>query len=253
MKNCIKCKIDITNRGNRFKYCEECSVQSKKESYKKYLNKDEVKILKHKYRKEYYKENKEKLKPIRKKWREDNSEKQEVYNRERYQLFDKERLSNYYKENKEDINQRRAEYRKSDEYKKWKREYNMKNAHKQRYRDSLRSVIKRLNRDKIDYTNNLLGYSDEDFKIHIENQFTEKMSWTDRKSFEIDHIIPIIAFIDNAPLSIVGSLENLKPMDPGSNVKKYTSIDYDYIQLYEKYIEFLKDEYRIKVLEYISK
>jgi hypothetical protein len=253
MKNCLKCNEDITKRGARFKYCKECSEISKKESYKKYLSSEDVKISKNKYSKEYYKENKDKLKPVRKKWRETNSQKEKNYNKDRYQSFDKERLSNYYTENKEEINRKKLEYRKTEEYKKWISEYRIKNAHKQRYRDSLKSVIRRLNRDKNDYTNNLLGYSDLEFKLHIESQFTEKMSWSERKSFEIDHIIPIVAFIENTPLSIVSSLENLRPMDPEDNIKKYTSLDYNYIELYEKYIEFLTDDYKSKVLDYISK
>jgi hypothetical protein len=253
MKNCIKCDIDISNRGAKFKYCKDCSEISKKESYKKYQNKDDVKISKLEYTKDYYEINKERLKPVRKKWRDNNIENQKKYNTKRYENVDKERLSIYYIENKEEINRKKSEYRKTDEYKKWINDYRIKNAHKQRYRDSLKSVIRRLNRDKNDYTNNLLGYSDMDFKIHIESQFNDKMSWIDRKSFEIDHIIPISAFIDNTPLSIVSSLENLKPIEPEDNIRKYTSIDYNYIYLYEKYIDFIKDEYKIKILDYISK
>lgn len=250
---CVNCKKEILNRGRKAKLCLECLELSKKKSYKKYSEKDSIKSKKIEYSKEYYDINKERLKPIRKKWREDNSEKEKEYNNNRYQSVDKERLSNYYTENKEEINRKKSEYRNTDEYKKWINDYRIKNAHKQRYRDSLKSVIRRLNRDKNDYTNNLLGYSDMDFKIHIENQFVDNMSWNNRKSFEIDHIIPIIAFRDNTPLNIVSSLENLKPMDPYDNIRKYTSIDYNYIYLYEKYIEFLNDEYRNKVLDYISK
>lgn len=240
MKNCKKCEIDISERPKNSKYCKECAYENKKSNMKEISSK-------------HYFENKERLKPIRKKWRDDNKNKEKEYNKQRYATKDKERLSNYYNENKDEINKRRKEYRKTDEYKKWINEYRIRNAHKQRYRDSLKSVIRRLNRDKNDYTNNLLGYSDMDFKIHIENQFTDKMSWADRKPFEIDHIIPISAFIDNTSLSIVSSLENLKPIDPEDNIRKYTSIDYNYIHLYEKYIDFLKDEYKIKILNYISK
>jgi hypothetical protein len=128
----------------------------------------------------------------------------------------------------------------------------LRNSYKYRYRDSLKSVIRRLNRDKNDYTNKLLGYSDLDFKIHIENQFTECMSWENRDSFEIDHIIPIVAFIEETPLNIVSSLENLKPINPIDNIKKFISIDYDYIKLYEKYIDYLIPEYKEKIIDYLE-
>lgn len=250
---CVNCQNEILNRGKKAKLCLDCLELSKKNSYKKYSEKYSVKSRKIEYSKEYYDINKERLKPIRKKWRENNSEKEKEYNDNRYQSVDKERLSNYYKENKEEINRKKSEYRKTDEYKKWISEYRIKNAHKQRYRDSLKSVIRRLNRDKNDYTNNLLGYSDSEFKIHIENQFTGNMSWENRKSFEIDHIIPIVAFLDETPLSIVSALDNLKPMDPYDNVMKFTSIDYEYIHLYEKYIDYLNDEYKSQILEFLSK
>ena len=42
----------------------------------------------------------------------------------------------------------------------------------------------------------LLGCSLEDFKIHLENQFTEGMSWDNLKldGWHIDHIIPLNTF-----------------------------------------------------------
>jgi hypothetical protein len=250
--NCGKCDVDISFLSKRCKYCEGCSKLAIKESYKKYRNKKDIKSKKKEYAKEHYLVNKDRLKPIRKKWRDDNKEKEKEYNRTRYEDVDKERLSNYYKDNKEEINKKKKEYRKTEEGKKWLNEYKIKNAHKQRYRDSLKSVIRRLNRNKNDYTNNLLGYSDLEFKLYIEMQFIGDMSWENRKSFEIDHIIPIVAFVDNTPLKIVSALDNLRPMYPFENIKKYTSIDYDCVDVYEKYIDYLTDDYKIKILDYKS-
>lgn len=249
--NCDKCNKDISELGKRKKYCDNCSKLKIKESYDKYREKETSKAIRSEYSKKHYDENKDNLKPIRKKWRENNKEKEQVSSKERYIKKDKERLSNYYIENKEQINNRKKEYRKTDEYKKWKKEYDLKNIYKQRYRDSLRSVIRRLNRDKNDYTNKLLGYSDMDFKLHIESQFIGDMNWENRNTFEVDHIIPIIAFIENTPLNIVSSLDNLKPMNPTENVKKFISIDYNYISLYEKYIDYLIPEYKEEILKFI--
>jgi hypothetical protein len=247
--NCKSCNSENL-KSKRSKYCESCSELSKKESYKKYRENNKEKV--NETSKKNYEKNKEKLKPVRKKWRDDNKEKQIEYNKERYEIVDKERLSNYYKENKEEINKKRSEYRKTDEYKKWKKEYDLKNSYKNRYRDSLKSVIRRLNLDKNDYTNKLLGYSDLDFKLHIESQFIGDMSWENKNTFEIDHIIPISAFIENTPLNIVSSLDNLKPMDPVENLKKFVSIDYNYINLYEKYIDFLIPKYKEEVINYLN-
>jgi hypothetical protein len=274
------CSADISEKHKNSKFCDDCSIISKKESFRRYAEKnkenrkeyaikyrvenkekiksyqEENKESRKEYSKEYsslyYEKNKERLVPIRKEWREKNKEKERINNKDRYLKKDKERLSKYYKENKEEINKRKKEYRKTDEYKKWKKEYDLRNSYKYRYRDSLKSVIRRLNRDKNDYTNKLLGYSDLDFKIHIENQFTECMSWENRDSFEIDHIIPIVAFIEETPLNIVSSLENLKPINPIENIKKFISIDYNYIKLYEKYIDYLIPEYKEKIIDYLE-
>jgi len=247
--NCQRCNIE-TGKSKRFKYCDSCSEISKKESYIKY--RENNKESRREYSKNHYEINKDKLKPIRKKWRENNKEKEKLSSKERYIKKDKERLSNYYIENKDEINNKKREYRKTEEYKAWKKEYDLKNAYKSRYRDSLKSVIKRLNRDKNDYTNKLLGYSDLDFKTHIEKQFIEDMNWENRKSFEVDHIIPIVAFIENTPLNIVSSLDNLRPINPEENLKKFISIDYDYIELYEKYIDYLIPEYKDQIIKYLN-
>lgn len=219
------------------------------------IQRDKI-LIRKEYSKEYsslyYKENKERLVPIRKEWREKNREKEKINNKDRYIKRDKERLCKYYIENKEDINKRKKEYRKTDEYKKWKKEYDLRNSYKSRYRDSLKSVIRRLNRNKNNYTNKLLGYSDVDFKVHIERQFIECMSWDNRDSFEIDHIIPIVAFKEETPLNIVSSLENLKPINPTENIKKFISIDYNYIKLYEKYIDYLIPKYKEEITEYLE-
>lgn len=247
--NCQRCNIE-TGKSKRFKYCDSCSEISKKESYIKY--RENNKERRREYSKNHYEINKDKLKPIRKKWRENNKEKEKLSSKERYIKKDKERLSNYYIENKDEINNKKREYRKTEEYKAWKKEYDLKNAYKSRYRDSLKSVIKRLNRDKNDYTNKLLGYSDLDFKTHIEKQFIEDMNWENRKSFEVDHIIPIVAFIENTQLNIVSSLDNLRPINPEENLKKFISIDYDYIELYEKYIDYLIPEYKDQIIKYLN-
>lgn len=43
-------------------------------------------------------------------------------------------------------------------------------------------------------TEKLIGCSYEEFKVHIEKQFTNGMGWENRKLWHIDHIIPICHF-----------------------------------------------------------
>lgn len=224
MRKCKVCDTDISDRHYKAIFCLSCSDR------KNYL-------------KRYYQENKERLKPIRNEWKTENKEKMIIYYKERYLNLDKERLQKYYEENKERIRERS----KSEQYLIKRKEHRLKNHWRIRYRTSLRCVMKRLGIKKNDYTNILLGYSDLEFKEHIENQFINNMSWENRSSFEIDHIIPIVAFKVNTPMNIVSALDNLMPLDPVENLNKFISIDVKFIELYLKYFEYLTSEYQEKI------
>lgn len=196
-----------------------------------------------KYGKTYYIENKERLKPIRKVWKENNFDKLKNYQRIRYTNIDKERLKLYYINNIDIIKENRLNYRNTNEYKNWIRLYRLKNSWKDRYRYSLKNVLKGFGKIKEDKTNIILGYSSIEFKNHIESQFNEIMSWDDRDSFHIDHIVPISAFKENTPISIVNSLDNLRPLSVTENLSKNNSIDYSRLEIYNKYINYLKDDF----------
>ena len=209
------------------------------------------------YNKKYYIENKERLKPIRKKWTVENKDKFKYYQRERYIKIDSERLRKYYEDNKIEIKAKRDEYKKTEQYKKWLIEYKIKNSWKNRYRDILKSVIRRIGQKKQNKTVSILGYSSLDFKIHIESKFKSDMNWEEgRNKFHIDHIIPIVAFREDTPLDIINSLDNLRPLYTTENLQKNSNIDYDEIDIYIKYLEYLNDEYFKEIkdyIEYISK
>src|ERR1035437_10140437 len=102
------------------------------------------------FNKTFYIENKERLKPIRKKWMRENKDKIKDYYTERYVEYDKERLSNYYKDNKEEINKKRKDYRKTEAGKKWTEESKSKNSYRLRYRYVLKRVIRRIKLKKND-------------------------------------------------------------------------------------------------------
>lgn len=217
MKLCKDCNLEILNRHHNSKYCLKCSNGN-------YKNTRNI-------------------------WKSNNKDKMKEYYSNLYKENDKYRLSKYYQENKEDIKQKNKLYRQSDRYINWILEYRKKNKWKDKYRDSLRGVLKRLGINKNDYTNNILGYSDIDFKIHIESLFTSNMNWD--SDIEIDHIIPIVAFKEGTPVNIINSLDNLQPLYSSNNSIKYTSIDFTKIELYIKYIDHLTDLYKKEVLQYV--
>jgi thiol-disulfide isomerase/thioredoxin len=249
-------KIRNINRVQKeidFKFCRKCNNEKEIKLFSKGTDLDGFNIwckdCQNEYNKEHYIANIDKLKPIRKEWKDTNKDKIKKYNKERYESIDKERLSNLYNSKRDEIKIKRDEYRKTDEYRKWLSEYKIKNSWKDRYRSVLKSVLKRVKTGKNAKTNEILNYTDKEFKLHIESLFIDEMSWND-KDTQIDHIIPIVAFKHDTPINIINSLENLRPMYKSENIKKFTSIDFNHIDLYKKYIEYLIDDYRIKVLSY---
>jgi hypothetical protein len=70
---------------------------------------------------------------------------------------------------------------------------------------------------------NLLGYSVEDLKVHLESQFTDGMTWEKffRGGIHIDHIIPRMNFryssSDDPQFKDCWALSNLRPIWPKQN------------------------------------
>jgi hypothetical protein len=243
-KSMRECRV-VKDTGT--KLCTNCEMVKDVVFFSTGNNKDGLnnwcKDCNDEYGRTYYKENKERLKPIRKIWKANNSQKLKDYQKNRYISTDKERLSSYYIKNKEEISNSKREYRKTDEYKNWIKIYRVKNSWKDRYRSSLKNVLKGFGKEKNDKTNIILGYSSLEFKNHIESQFNDTMSWDDRDSFHIDHIVPISGFREDTPINIVNSLENLRPLSGIENLSKNNSIDYTRLELYNKYIKYLKEDF----------
>lgn len=78
----------------------------------------------------------------------------------------------------------------------------------------------------------LVGYTVHDVKVHMENLFTEGMTWDDFLSgkIHIDHKIPIIAFRFNSAedeeFKNAWSLRNLQPLWATDNLRKNDKIIY---------------------------
>ena len=103
------------------------------------------------------------------------------------------------------------------EYKKKHRE---KNPHIYLWRSVLRNTIKRLDTSKQNKTNELLGYSALQLKEHIEKQFTDGMTWDNWGEWHIDHIKPVSKFDKSEKISIINSLDNLRPLWAKENLTK---------------------------------
>lgn len=94
----------------------------------------------------------------------------------------------------------------------YRKTYRKNNSHIMAWRDLLKRCVRRMSVDKNDKTVNILGYSAEDLKVHLEKQFADGMSWDNHGEWHIDHIKPVSSFEKFTHPSIVNSLDNLRPM-----------------------------------------
>lgn len=73
----------------------------------------------------------------------------------------------------------------------------------------------------------LVGYTVADLVRHLERQFPPRMSWENRDSWHIDHIVPLAAFKFDTPdceaFKAAWALSNLRPLWSGENIKKSAS------------------------------
>jgi hypothetical protein len=70
----------------------------------------------------------------------------------------------------------------------------------------------------------IVGYTVIDLKSHLEKQFKDGMSWENRSSWHIDHIIPISAFnyetVNDIDFKKCWDINNLQPMWAKKNISK---------------------------------
>jgi hypothetical protein len=99
-----------------------------------------------------------------------------------------------------------------DKYNNYFKERYKKLPHIYAWRGLLSSVFRRMGTTKEKTTIDVLGYSAEDLKIHIESLFLDNMSWDNWGEWQIDHIKPISLFNKDDDPKIINSLSNLQPL-----------------------------------------
>lgn len=220
MKTCLKCRevkeINEFHKNKNFKdgcvnTCKKCISEQSKEYYKNNINKRSEQS------KQSYLRNKEKSKSRANDYYHKNkseiSEKRKVY-REKNENKIKSQKKKYYQENKDKIKKKTSEYAKNnrDKVNNYKLKYDKKNTHLKAWRSILKSQLRRFNTTKESHTLELLKYSAEDLKLHLESLFTPNMSWSNYGEWHVDHINPISKFDKNTPPHIVNALSNLQPL-----------------------------------------
>ena len=182
-------------------------------------NKDKVRAARKRHVKKYSK----KIKKEAKKYREEHPEyKKEWYKQHKVEA--KEWWNNRSKEQK----QAKAEYNKV-----WKKD-RYKNNNNYKIRCIISSAVRRSLKGmkKGDSIKNILGYSIEELKEHLEHQFEDWMNWDnlgltankEKETWQIDHIIPVNTFnikeTGDEEFRKCWALDNLRPLDSYINNRR---------------------------------
>jgi hypothetical protein len=155
----------------------------------------------------------------------------------------KERLKKNHKkwseQNKEHLKQYIKEYRKNnvDKIRQIKRDYERNRkasdpAYKliSNFRTAIYQVLKENNVEKNKHYFDILRYTPEELISHLENLFTDGMTWENYGEWHVDHKTPISSFnfesIDDDSFMECWSLENLQPMWGKENIVKGSKIIY---------------------------
>ncbi len=183
-----------------------------------YKNKEQEKIKK----KEYYQNNKEQILLNCKTYKENNKDKT------------KDRNKIYYEDNKEKIKIQNLEYYQKNKKRCIERDNRYKNN---RYKKDItyrigRCVSSSLNRYLKDnnlsknkrHWEDIVGYTSDQLKGHIERLFETGMTWDNYGAWHIDHIVPKSFFkyssTDDVEFKYCWSLNNLQPLWAEENMTK---------------------------------
>ena len=197
MKVCSKCKVEKefsefsknkNKKNGLHSSCKMCDKQWRVD------NSDELK--------QYRLDNSDKRKESTKQWYLNNPEYRKKYNKK------------YSSENKDKINKYKKNRKLTNPF--------LKISHN--ICSLIGSSIKKQGYTKKSRTYEILGCSYEDFKINLESQFTEGMTWDNYGKWHLDHIYPVSRAIDEEHLIKLNHHTNFQPLWAEDNFKKSNNI-----------------------------
>lgn len=148
-----------------------------------------------------------------KEYRKTNADKRKEYyqaNKENHNKY----VKKYCKANRDTINKRISKRRANDPL------YKLT----QNTRSLIRVSIKNNGYTKKSKTHEILGCSYEQFKQHIEQKFTEGMSWDNRHLWHLDHIIPQSLGLTEEEILALNHYTNFQPLWAEDNIQKSNNI-----------------------------
>ena len=157
----------------------------------------------------------------------DRKEYIKAYNKA-YRQSHKEEAKEWWNNRSKEQKQAKAEYNKV-----WKKD-RYKNNNNYKIRCIISTAIRRSLKGikKGDSIKNILGYTIEELKEHLENQFEDWMNWDnlgltatkEKETWQIDHIIPVNTFnikeIGDEEFRKCWALSNLRPLDSYINNRR---------------------------------
>ena len=188
-----------------------------------------------KQRKVYRKNNKEKIKEQKKVYRKNNKEKIREQNKE-YRKNNKEKTRErqkiYYENNKERLKEKAKKNREKNEN---KRRDRYKSTPSLRLNSSISVSIRRSLKSKNLSKNgrhweDLVSYTIQELKDHLESLFTEGMTWENYGYYgwHVDHVIAKSFFVftstDDVEFKYCWSLDNLQPLWAPDNFSKGSKV-----------------------------
>ena len=150
-----------------------------------------------------------------------------------------EYFSTWQKQNQELRKEYLKEYREKniDKIRKVKRDYERNRKHNDptykliaNFRTAIWTVLKENDMNKYGHYFDILKYSPDELVIHLENQFTEDMTWDNYGEWHVDHRLPISSFkfqeVGDNEFMRCWELNNLQPMWGSENIIKGDNIIY---------------------------
>ena len=139
--------------------------------------------------------------------------------------------------NKEHLSKYIKEYRENnvDKIRQIKRDYERNRKSRDplyklisNFRTAIYQVLKESNVEKNKHYFDILQYTPEELITHLENKFTDKMSWDNYGDWHVDHKLPITHFniqeMGDEEFMRCWSLDNLQPMWGFDNIFKSNKI-----------------------------
>jgi hypothetical protein len=202
------------------KKCNVCNIEKNLSNFHKWKYgpdgyKRECKECRKLETKKYYNENSDMVKQRVNKYRIENIDQIIEYRKIKYGK-DKKRILEvnklWRKNNRDKINEYNRNRKLTDPIFKLKHSMNSR----------MRVFMKSKNITKRNKTFEIIGCSPEELKIHLENQFTEGMSWENhgKLGWHIDHIIPLSSGKTEEEVIKLCNYKNLQPLWAIDNIKK---------------------------------